>query len=121
MGRLNLDEIKEQFQLMNDFTENREMISNKMTKFADIIDREFDNGFGKFLFERIPLEDVKGVDSKFSELSAIKNEMTELANAKGINNLARITELAKSFISKSNELSEFFDQIFDYYEEYNLQ
>ena len=115
---MDIDTAKKHFLLMKEFSETNERLIIKHIKFANIVEHEFDSGFGKYLFDRIPIEKVKDADNDMDRIESIKSEMSKLADSVE-DNLKDIEERANIFLNIAKNLELFFDSVFDYYEEYN--
>ena len=111
MNSPHLDVIKE-------YVHTRDKMSNKHLKFAEIIDKDFNNGFDKFLYKRIPMKEINEMNANFDKLEELRDKMYELT--KGQDTLDQIEECAREHIRISNIISDFYDKVFDCYEQYNL-
>ena len=110
---------KEHLDLIMKYQEINSELKEKYEKFASIINLEFDNGFGKFLYERFPIDKAKEIDSNMDRMTIIKEEMYGLSQS--YNTLGKIEEKAKLFIKIANETIELLDMIFDFYEQYSME
>lgn len=104
-------------EIIKQYIYTRNSMSEKHLKFANIIDNDFDNGFGTFLFKRISMNEIMDSKKIFDCFNEIVDELNNLLEKQSI---YKIPEKAKKYIELSNKLSDFYDKVFDYYEQYNL-
>lgn len=105
-------------EIIKQFIDTRDSLSEKHLKFANIIDNDFENGFGTFLFKRITMDEIKDNGKILDYFDEIEDEIDNLLDEK--RSIYKIAERAKKYIELSNKLSDFYDKVFDYYEQYNL-
>ena len=112
----------ENIEVLKDYVTTRDKLSDKMLIFSDIINDDFDNGFGPFIYERMTIEEVKGIDRTLDEIALIKDKMYEyVALPSNEFKIEDMNKLAKEFINQANSVIESVDKVIKYYEEYNLQ
>lgn len=111
-------ENNEHIELMKEYVSTRDRVASKHIKYFEIVDKDFDNGFGRFLFERIDHNEPDEIIKKLDMIHNTHDKMCELVNIP--NSLTEIEENAKEYIRLSKEVEIFYDKVFDYYEQYNL-
>ena len=111
MSNPHLDVIKE-------YVHTRDKMADKHLKFAEIIDKDFNNGFDKFMYQRISMEEINEMNGNYDKIEELRDKMYSLVRKP--NTLDQIEECAKEYIRISNILSDFYDKVFDCYEQYNL-
>ncbi len=116
-------EIKnENIEVIKDYVATRDKLSDKVLVFSNIINNDFDNGFGPFIYERMSIEEVKDIDRTLDEITLIKDKMYEYVTLPSDEfKIEDMNKLAKEFISQANIVIESVDKVIKYYEEYNLQ
>lgn len=107
--------------IIKEYVEVRNRVAEKHISFSKIIDNEFDNGLGDFLYKNhyISIEEINEANNKLDDIHNIALKMYNLtANP---NSLNEIEENAREYIKLSIELEGFYDKFMNYYEQYNLQ